>query len=54
MPTINSRGLTVGGISGIMEREFPTQDLGIDSVMKRTEHTMKAYIISMLNDQSKE
>jgi GR25 family glycosyltransferase involved in LPS biosynthesis len=50
MPTINSRGLTVGGISGIMEREFPTQDLGIDSVMKRTEHTMKAYIISMLND----
>ena len=50
MPTINSRGLTVGGISGIMEREFPTEDLGIGSVMKRTEHTMKAYIISMLND----
>jgi|13_taG_2_1085334.scaffolds.fasta_scaffold60670_1 GR25 family glycosyltransferase involved in LPS biosynthesis len=50
MPTINSRGLTVGGISGIMEREFPTEDLGIGSVMKRTENTMKAYIISMLND----
>jgi len=50
MSTIGGRGLTVGGISGIMEREFPSQDLGVDGVMKRTEHTMKAYIISMLND----
>ena len=50
MSTIDGRGLTVGGIGGIMEREFPSQDLGIDGVMKRTEHTMKAYIISMLND----
>ena len=50
MSTIDGRGLTVGGIGGIMEREFPSQDLGVDGVMKRTEHTMKAYIISMLND----
>jgi|TARA_B110000858_G_scaffold194706_1_gene249618 GR25 family glycosyltransferase involved in LPS biosynthesis len=50
MSTIGGRGLTVGGISGIMEREFPQQDLGVDGVMKRTKHTMKAYIISMLND----
>jgi len=50
MSTIDGRGLTVGRIGGIMEREFPQQDLGVDGVMKRTEHTMKAYIISMLND----
>lgn len=50
MSTIDGRGLTVGGIDGIMEREFPKQDLGVDGVMKRTEFTMKAYIISMLND----
>lgn len=50
MSTINSRGLTVGGIDGIMNREFPSQDLGVDGVMKRTQDTMKAYIISMLND----
>jgi len=50
MSTIDGRGLTVGRIGGIMEREFPQQDLGVDGVMKRTKHTMKAYIISMLND----
>ena len=50
MSTINGRGLTVGGIDGIMNREFPSQDLGVDGVMKRTQDTMKAYIISMLND----